>query len=489
MTSSSTRPPNGDRAPAAGRQLGFLEDAFESARRSRFAVPVVVALGIMFLVISEVSHERALSYISQRDVLLEAGAQVDETVRQVLAAESGQRGYLLTGRQEYKEPYVRATRAVAAQLESLRALYARWPDRLADAARLDELARRRISELDTTVQLFEQARSGDATWRDLMQTDIGRETMVAIERQARAMEDVEHQRMETFQRQLTNTLMFSRIGIAAMVAFSLAALLLYSRQAARLDAERAAQVQERERERDRERQQLEHEVDRRTAELTQIANHLQTAREDERSRLARELHDELGGLLTAAKLDVARMRSRLLGAAPEVIERMTHLVKTLDEGIALKRRIIEDLRPSSLNNLGLKAALEILCAEFAARTEVKMQVEVEDMPLDDTGRLTVYRLVQEALTNVAKYASASRVRVSVRASAAGAEIEIDDDGVGFDPAAIRSNAHGLAGMRFRVRSERGHLEIRSQPDEGTTIRAVLPLLKRPPEDPGERRAA
>jgi signal transduction histidine kinase len=464
--------------------LGFLEGAIENARRSRFAVPVVVALGIMFLVISEVSHERALSYIDQRDTLLLARAEVDEVVRQMLAAEAGQRGFLLTGHPEYKEPYVRATRAVAAQLESLHSLYQRWPDLQADEARLDELARRRISELDTTVQLFEQARAGDASWRDLMQTDIGRETMVAIERQANQMAATENLRTAGFQRQLADTLTFSRTGIAAMVAFSLAALLLYSRQAGRMDAERAERAIALGRERD----QLEREVDRRTAELTQIANHLQTAREDERSRLARELHDELGGLLTAAKLDVARMRSRLLGTGPEVVERMSHLVKTLDEGIALKRRIIEDLRPSSLNNLGLKAALEILCAEFAARTEVKMQVDVEDMPLDDTGRLTVYRLVQEALTNVAKYASASRVQVSVRASDAGAEVEIADDGVGFDPASIRSNAHGLAGMRFRVRSERGQLDIRSQPDEGTTIHAVLPLAPRP-EEPPERQAA
>ena len=122
-----------------------------------------------------------------------------------------------------------------------------------------------------------------------------------------------------------------------------------------------------------ERDRLEVEVERRTRDITQIANHLQTAREDERSSLARELHDELGGLLTAAKLDVARMRSRLAAAPPEVLERMMHLVKTLDEGIALKRRIIEDLRPSSLSNLGLKAALEILCTEFAERSELEVE--------------------------------------------------------------------------------------------------------------------
>lgn len=476
--------PEEDGRRGGAGQAAYLERWLEAARRSRFAVPVVVALGIMLVVISEVSHERSLRYIGSREALQEARTQVDELVREVLVAESGQRGYLLTGRPEYKEPYERATGAVKARLRTVDVIYAAWPERHAQVTQLEDLVRRRMSELDTTVHLFEQARPGEAAWRDLMQSDIGHETMVAIERQAQDMAQVETQRMGAYQQQLADTLMFSRVGIVVMVVFSLAALLLWSRQAARLDAERAERAAALARERDR----LEQEVDRRTAELTQIANHLQTAREDERSRLARELHDELGGLLTAAKLDVARMRSRLLGSGPEVIERMSHLVKTLDEGIALKRRIIEDLRPSSLNNLGLKAALEILCAEFAARSEVKMQVDVHELPLDDAGRLTVYRLVQEALTNVAKYASASHVQVSVTAAAGGAEVVIADDGVGFDPADIRSNAHGLAGMRFRVRSERGHLEIRSRPDEGTTIRAVLPLARRD-DAPQDRRAA
>ncbi len=458
----------------------------ETARRSRFAVPVVVALGIMLLVISEVSHQRAITFIQSREELQQARLDVDELLREVLAAEAGQRGYLLTGRDDYKEPYASATQDVQRQLQQVALRYAHLPDLQPDLRKLQDLTRQRMSELATTVALFEQARSNEAPWRDLLQSDIGRETMIAIERQAQAMAANETSRIRQSQRQLEDTLMFSRFGIAGMVLFSLAAFVLMGRQGARLDAERAERAAVLAQERDR----LEKEVDSRTAELTQIANHLQTAREDERSGLARELHDELGGLLTAAKLDVARMRSRLVGADPNVIERKSHLVKTLDEGIALKRRIIEDLRPSSLNNLGLKAALEILCAEFAARTEVKMQVDVEDLALDDSGRLTVYRLVQEALTNVAKYASAAHVRVSVRPTTQGAEVEIADDGVGFDPAIIRSNAHGLAGMRFRVRSERGELSIRSQVDEGTTIRAVLPLPDRTDTaPPPERRAA
>jgi signal transduction histidine kinase len=457
--------------------MSFLR-TLETARRSRFAAPVALLLGLAVLLTNEAGHHRALTVIASREALLDARVEVSILLREVTAAESGQRGYLLTGRPEYKEPYTRAAAQVQAQLGRIARIYEKWPDRSADVKKLDELTRQRMSELDTTVAMFDATRNGSESWRDLVLTDIGRETMLAIEGQARNMALVETARIDESRELLTETLVLSRFGIAALVVLSLAALLLYARQARRFDAQRAEAAAALRFERDR----LEAEVERRTRDITQIANHLQTAREDERSSLARELHDELGGLLTAAKLDVARMRSRLAAAPPEVMERMGHLVKTLDDGIALKRRIIEDLRPSSLNNLGLKAALEILCVEFAERSEIAVQTTIEELPLDDRRRLTVYRLVQEALTNVAKYAAAKTVQVAVTADDEWADIQVRDDGVGFDTSKKRSTAHGLAGMRFRVQSGRGELKIRSRRGQGTTIHARLPLGGAEPED-------
>ena len=158
-------------------------------------------------------------------------------MREVIAAESGQRGYLLTGRPEYKEPYTRAAAQVQAQLARLAQIYSAWPDRSADVKKLDELTRQRMSELDTTVKMFENKASEG--WRDVVLTDIGRETMLAIEGQARSMARVETARIDESRELLTETLLFSRIGIAALVVVSLAALLLYARQARRFDDERA----------------------------------------------------------------------------------------------------------------------------------------------------------------------------------------------------------------------------------------------------------
>jgi signal transduction histidine kinase len=251
------------------------------------------------------------------------------------------------------------------------------------------------------------------------------------------------------------------------------------REAERLQHLRALQA---------ERDKLERAVQQRTETLTELARHLQTVREDERSHLARELHDEMGGLLTAAKLDLARLRARLPGMAPEVAERLEHLRATLDQGIVLKRRIIEDLRPSSLDNLGLQAALDILCREWSERSGVPIHSAVADLPLDPERSLVVYRLVQEALTNIAKYAQARNVMVRLAEVQGAAEVEVSDDGVGFNPQQrVRPQAdgqarghghghgHGLVGMQFRVQSCGGTLRLQTAPGQGTRITARLPL--------------
>lgn len=223
-----------------------------------------------------------------------------------------------------------------------------------------------------------------------------------------------------------------------------------------------------------EHDRLESEVMARTRQLTELAQHLQNAREDERQRLARNLHDDLGALLTSAKLDAARIKSRLAGKAPEAMELLAHLVATLDNGIALGRRIIEDLRPSALSNLGLVATLEILAREYAEHSGIEVHCALEAATLKPSAELVVYRLVQEAITNITKYAQASRVWVSMIPNQTGVEVSVRDDGVGFDTSVQRQSSYGLMGMRYRVQAEGGTLVLVSAPGQGTLIQMKLP---------------
>ena len=264
--------------------------------------------------------------------------------------------------------------------------------------------------------------------------------------------------------------MIGRIGVIALTAICLIALFVYLRQAALAD-----KVQrELNRTIQAERDQLEIVVARRTATLTQLAQHLQTAREDERQRVARDLHDELGSLLTSAKLDAARIKSRLAGAAPEAQERLAHLVETLNKSIALGRSIIEDLRPSTLGNLGLVSAIEILAREFAEHSGLEVHCALSPVQLRSSAELMIYRMVQEALTNIGKYAQARQVWVSLALRGGKVATSVRDDGIGFDPNALPGSTNGLIGMRFRVEAEGGELRVTSAPGQGTTLEASLP---------------
>jgi signal transduction histidine kinase len=219
---------------------------------------------------------------------------------------------------------------------------------------------------------------------------------------------------------------------------------------------------------------LDVEVAQRTAQLTELTRHLLSAREDERHRLARDLHDELGALLTSAKLDAARLRSRLVGASPDALERLNHLVRTLDSVIALKRRVIEDLHPSALGHLGLVLTLEILLREFSDTSGIEVHAELAAVPLAPDAQLVVYRLVQEATNNIAKHAHAHQVWVGLGMDAGRVQISVRDDGSGFETAVPLRSAFGLVGMRFRIEAANGTLRVQSTPGAGTLIEAMLP---------------
>jgi signal transduction histidine kinase len=218
---------------------------------------------------------------------------------------------------------------------------------------------------------------------------------------------------------------------------------------------------------------LDQAVQLRTTQLTELAQHLQTAREDERLRLARDLHDELGALLTSAKLDAARIRARLGTTAPESQERLAHLVSTLDSMIALKRSIVEDLHPSALNHLGLVATLEILAREFGERSGLPVHCDLDVVQLPASAELMVYRVVQEAITNISKHARARNVNIHMAACDGRVDLSVRDDGVGFDTRVPPRSAYGLVGMRYRVEAEGGTLAVVSAPQQGTLIRLSL----------------
>ena len=269
---------------------------------------------------------------------------------------------------------------------------------------------------------------------------------------------------------LQSSMQMGRIGVAVLSLISLVALFLVHRQGLAISQQQAL----RQRRAQAENQTLEAEVALRTAELVALTQHLQTTREDERARLARDLHDELGALLTAAKLDAARIRSRLSGQPPEVLERLVHLVTALDGVIALQRSIAENLHPASLRQLGLVPTLQNLAAGFSQAAGIPVHCSLQPVQLQAPAQLMVFRLVQESITNISKYAQAQQVWLSLYQAGDQVRLEVRDDGLGFEPAAVPRGACGLVGMRYRVQAENGTLRLASAPGQGTCIQVQLP---------------
>lgn len=430
--------------------------------------PLACAAALAMLFISESSYWQSVDTLDELGAMATARAGVQGLQQSILDAETGQRGYLLTGRTEHLQPYQKALADIDVAFDVLDRHYAGLPAPAAVLDKLHTLTTAKLSQL--ALAIGTRAAAGSVAPGDIAPSDIGREQMNAIRRLASELLALEDGRVVAGRHDLYRTLSVGRIGVAALSAVSLLALWLYLRQTSALKREQLTLKRSVQAERDR----LEIEVRRRTAELTELTHHLQTAREDERHRLARNLHDELGALLTSAKLDAARIRSRLAGTAPEALERLAHLVETLNASIALGRSIIEDLRPSTLGNLGLVATLEILAREFAERSGVEVECALQPVALDATAELMVYRLVQEAITNISKYAKARHVRLALASRDGRIEVSVRDDGVGFDTAVPPRSAYGLVGMRFRVEAEGGRLSLVSAPGRGTLLTVTLP---------------
>lgn len=225
-----------------------------------------------------------------------------------------------------------------------------------------------------------------------------------------------------------------------------------------------------------ENSRLEAKVQARTLELSNLATNLTTAQEAERQHIARELHDEMGSALTAAKMDAGWLRRSLGTQVDELVqERMLRLIENIGSTISMTRRLVDDLQPPLLKGLGLVEALRSLGQQFEMEMSVVMDFPEHELSLSPEQSLALFRVAQESLTNVRKYAKASKVELSLKDKQGMVILSVADNGSGFNTENIELHGHGIAGMKHRAQMFNANLLLDSQAGRGTRIEVRMPV--------------
>ncbi len=392
-------------------------------------------------------------------------------------AESSQRGYLLTRSDNYFNPYDNATGQISQQLQNINTLlnHTNLVKHAEIQSTMNELMSsisKKSAEMSVTID-FAKKRQFDKALA-VVRLDSGIKESHNIEILSRRFEQqVLAYRVELEDKRNTMRRMMRWFVMACPLIFVSLVVLVIRRLLRELAEKANLYVRLTD-----ENAEYERNIQRMTTTLQRQALQAQTNVERERYQLSRELHDELGSLLTAIKMDISWAIKHLKEDMPQVTEKLKKTNQYLDRSINFKREIVQNLHPSMIKSFGLIASLQNLLNEAGGRNQWQLDVIMPDqeMLINETLSLIIYRLVQESLNNCSKYAKATQVSVHLMHDEQYIKLEIADNGIGFDMNSLTTANTGISGMRNRVESIGGHYEVTSAPGQGTSTRVLLPYL-------------
>jgi len=399
-----------------------------------------------------------------------------EKLRQIgntlFIAETSQRGFIITGNADYLQTYRDMQQRIPVRLAEIDHLVGTAGTQHDSVDRMRALAKVKFDEMDQTLDAYRAAGQPGAIARVIQDDAIG--SMTKLREVIRTMLDEESRLLAerrvvaaaSYSAGLSRALVSTAIVALALTAFFLLMhRFLRQRDAALAIAESS-------------NAELEQRVIDRTADLSDLSRHLLDVREQEKKSIARDLHDEFGSYLTAINMDVSRARDKIAATNPEQAAKLERTLGLLGSAIEMKRQLISDLRPSMLDNLGLGAALEQYIDEWSRRTGITATFDHDGelVSAEEGCPISIFRVFQEALTNIAKHSGASRVAAHVYRVGDEIEFEIADDGVGLSDAdRAKPGVHGLLGIRERVLAYRGRVDFAKGNDgRGTVIRGSMP---------------
>jgi signal transduction histidine kinase len=440
----------------------------------QFSIMIVVAMGfvIVLFAVAEIGRMRLVEAASDvRRAQLQWNRIVDLQML-LMNAESAHRGYLLTGDSRFLDAMQDAGSQVDTLATELATTYeGHDPAVSAAVGELQSVADERMRQMRAAVALYGEQGQSDAL---VMATSAAPQaTMVRFRDLANLTRDYEKALLEhSLQNWDSELAVVKRLNLATLlvgiVLASLAGTAMFRGLNQRQEA--AAELA-------RQHDELKAQAAAQTAELNELYRHLEHVQEEERARLSRGLHDELGGVLLAARMDITWMERHPGSDTREIGERLARVRKALDAGIDLKRRVVEELRPTLLDTMGLIAALRWQVGESCQRAEIHSQERYpeNEPPFNRAGAIMLFRVVQEALTNVLKHARATEVEVALDVTDTDVVVSVRDNGVGAShDDLVRARSHGIAGMRHRVNVMGGRLDVSTAPGGGTCVRVQVP---------------
>lgn len=441
----------------------------EGFNRRYVLVPLLLSIVLVVIgfAVTEVRRAQTRELDDELRIRQDVIRLLTETANQSLEAESAQRGFLLTGESQYLAPMEAGLAEAHARLDELVTIY-----RTLDPAQIPVLEGVRedlsdkVTEMRSSVALLKDGRGAAAV--DLVKADVGLRMMRAITAALDGLRLQERERVLVGLGQWDSAMRLNTWISLGSTLFTIAVLVALGLLATRDIRRREGFATD-----------LATQIDARTAELRDLSRHMSRVAEAEKHALARELHDELGGLLVAMRMDISQIRKRLAAANdPDLQPHWERVEQALGAGLELKRRVIEELRPTLLDNMGLFTALRWLATQHSEQAQIKLEMFGldEDIEIPPETAIAVFRTVQEAVANTVKHSGATRMAITAEVGDTLLAVRVADNGRGMPAdAERRTGSHGLKQMRFRMESVGGTLRFASREPSGTLMELTVPL--------------
>lgn len=441
---------------------------------------------LLITIVSIVSTDNWILSMGGQDVLVGKTritiSELNQLQTNMYKAESAQRGYLYTNGQDYVEPFNKALTDARNNVKRIDALIVSTTAGNEQKEQLELLKaitaslESKAAEMKITLDLVASGKMIEA--KQVSALGAGTSEMKKFIDYSTKMIKNSYGTLKMREKERLQTMLLTRVSLICGAVLIIVLMTLVIKQ---LLAEIATKTHL--------QQQVIHEneiyeqkLEQQTKLLRSLALDYQADVERERHKLSRELHDELGSILTATKMDVSWVMKKLKEVSPvdvgtELIEKLKKTNRYIDQGINFKRQVVQELHPAMISTFGFWPALKSLIEDAVDRNHWQLTLSLPDesTQLNETISLVAYRIIQESLNNANKYAKATSMFIHIMVDEKFLKVEIEDNGIGIDIKSLNNNTHGLSGMRHRVLAIGGYFELLSEPGKGLLTRALIPL--------------